>query len=147
MGMITTTEATKKMEALFDELVPDEGPAKTVAGEIVRAVSRLEYRYYNDGDKIGCEYGNETCNSAARYLGNYNKLRNIIRTVWDGGSYNYVDDSYYEAFLAKLTEAAIDIIEEHPDFMTRDNWDDMLGYKEPSDSNYDEEEDEEEDED
>lgn len=49
-------------------LVPSSGPADTNRGEIVRAFQRLEYRWYNDGDEPGDGYGNETCNSSARYL-------------------------------------------------------------------------------
>ena len=63
-----TTTAEKRLNQLFDELVPARGAAKTVAGEIVRAISRIGYRNYNDGDHIGVGYGNETCNPAARYL-------------------------------------------------------------------------------
>ena len=60
--------AEQKINALFAELVPASGKADTVAGEIVRAVSRIGYRNYNDGDHIGVGYGKQTCNPAARYL-------------------------------------------------------------------------------
>lgn len=49
--------AEQKINALFAELVPASGKADTVAGEIVRAVSRIGYRNYNDGDHIGVGYG------------------------------------------------------------------------------------------
>lgn len=42
-------------ERLFDELVPNEGPAKSLQGEVLRAASRLYYRYYNDGEIV--KYG------------------------------------------------------------------------------------------
>ena len=35
---------------LFEELVPAEGPCETVAGELIRAISRIGYRDWNDGD-------------------------------------------------------------------------------------------------
>ena len=53
------TTAEQKINALFSELVPVSGKADTVAGEIVRAVSRISYRNYNDGDHIGVGYGKE----------------------------------------------------------------------------------------
>lgn len=53
------TTAEQKINALFSELVPASGKADTVAGEIVRAVSRIGYRNYNDGDHIGVGYGKE----------------------------------------------------------------------------------------
>ena len=58
----------KRLEDLFDQLVPPSGKADTVAGEIVRAAMRIGYRKFNDGDHIGVSYGKETCNPAARYL-------------------------------------------------------------------------------
>ena len=44
-------------EALFDEYVPACGKAKTLGGEILRAISRIVYRYYNDGDTVWHYYG------------------------------------------------------------------------------------------
>ncbi|MBO6267353.1 MAG: hypothetical protein J6M06_03885 [Synergistaceae bacterium] len=64
--MLTTNE--KKIEALFEELVPASGAASTVAGEITRAINRICYRCFNDGDHLGVGYGRETCNPAGRYL-------------------------------------------------------------------------------
>ena len=62
------TAAENRINALFEELVPVSGKADTVAGEIVRAVTRIAYRNWNDGDHVGVGYGKETCNPAARYL-------------------------------------------------------------------------------
>ena len=56
------TVSTKKLSRMFDEHVPMSGKADTVGGEIVRAISRIGYRWWNDGDHIGVGYGNETCN-------------------------------------------------------------------------------------
>ncbi len=42
----------KEYETMWERLVPGEGPAATVAGELLRAVSRLYYRWFNDGDRI-----------------------------------------------------------------------------------------------
>ncbi len=41
-----------KYEPLFQELVPKEGPAKSLQGEVLRAASRIYYRYYNDGEIV-----------------------------------------------------------------------------------------------
>lgn len=49
-------------------LVPPTGKANTLGGEMLRAVERLIYRYYNDGDVIGKGYGIETCQSSYFYL-------------------------------------------------------------------------------
>lgn len=55
-------------EEWFEYLVPSSGKAPTVAGEIVRAVNKLAYRWYNDGDEFYQGYGRETCGAPAVYL-------------------------------------------------------------------------------
>ena len=45
-----------RVNTRFEELVPLEGKADTLAGEIVRAISRIGYRFYNDGDQVGVGY-------------------------------------------------------------------------------------------
>ena len=64
----TDEEIDNFYEELFDKYVPACGKAKTVGGEIVRAVSRIHYRFYNDGDFAGYGYGIETVGSACSYL-------------------------------------------------------------------------------
>ena len=39
-------------DKLYDELVPDSGNADTLEGELLRASSKLYYRYFNDGDMV-----------------------------------------------------------------------------------------------
>lgn len=61
-------DTDNQLEALFAELVPDRGPADTVAGELVRAIMRILYRDYNDGDLFYDGYGIETCGGSVAYL-------------------------------------------------------------------------------
>ena len=42
----------KDYDELWERLVPSRGNAATKAGEVLRAVSRIYYRWYNDGDRI-----------------------------------------------------------------------------------------------
>ena len=42
----------KRYNDLFAEHVPASGAAKTYGGELLRAISRIGYRWYNDGDKV-----------------------------------------------------------------------------------------------
>ena len=53
-------------ENLWRRLVPAEGKASTVAGEVLRAVSRLYYRWYNDGDRIQVRLGEWVAVSAIK---------------------------------------------------------------------------------
>lgn len=49
------------LSELFDEFVPGQGKCETLAGELIRAVNRVGYRYFNDGDYFMTGYGLETC--------------------------------------------------------------------------------------
>lgn len=134
-----------KMEELFDELVPSSGKADTEAGEIVRAYNRIAYRYYNDGDKLGIGYGNETCNAAGRYLLKHDHgasgILTCIRQMWGNWS-----DSQYEASLDELSWVVLDLIESNQDTRTNDTedmWDHFDKYEDVDDTEDDEWEEEE----
>lgn len=85
-------ETDKTLENFIDEihneLVPDRGEAKTVAGEVFRAMGRIGYRYYNDGDYFYDGYGLETVAPSMQYIldiierygskEDYNKVLDII---------------------------------------------------------------------
>lgn len=120
------TAAEKKIEVLFEELVPASGKADTVAGEIVRAVSRIAYRNYNDGDHIGIGYGNETCNPAARYLGKVvgGRVQQAIIDMWGVG-----DDDRYDKAVEALEEVVLEYLEQHPELKTTANSEDMWDYR------------------
>ena len=60
---------------LFEKHTSNIGTSETLLGELVSAISRIGYRYYNDGDKIGVGYGNETCNPAFRFI--LDKVRDL----------------------------------------------------------------------
>lgn len=122
------TENEKKLEALFQKLVPSRGRADTVAGEIVRAVYRIDYRFFNDGDHIGVGYGKETCNPAARYLiANTNReIGKIIDHMWGDKS-----DRRYKDALDILRGAVIRYLNANPKLFELENGDDMLSYENP----------------
>lgn len=65
------TAAEEYLNELFEQFVPDSGMADTLGGEIVRAIERLLWRNWNDGDHVGIGYGNETCNGSYRFLCNH----------------------------------------------------------------------------
>lgn len=120
----------EEFDALFDQYVPDEGHADTVGGELIRAVNKIFYRYYNDGDRVGVGYGNETCNPAARFIEKNTKLEPLARKLWDFGS-----DEEYEELLAELMQATIEVCKEDNLFEQR-NTDDMYNYTDPSDNSW-----------
>ena len=51
-------DADKEFNEWYDKYVPGCGKCDTLAGEIIRAINRLVYRWYNDGDTVDCYGGN-----------------------------------------------------------------------------------------
>lgn len=100
------------INGMFEELVPAFGKAETKAGELVRAVTRIGGRYWNDGDKIGVGYGKEVCNPPALFiLSEYGEtdFAGTIVAMW-----GLEDDETYEKGLELLIREVVDYIEEHP---------------------------------
>jgi len=100
-------------ENLYDKLVPGMGDAKTAEGEMLRAINRIAYRYYNDGDKYYEGYGTETAGPAHSFLVNANtSVRLAMEKIFSDGT-NYeetIEDalehivSYIEAKQGKYTK-------------------------------------------
>ena len=134
-----------KIDELFDELVPSEGKADTVAGEIIRAITRLCYRFYNDGDQVSVGYGNETCNYATRFL--EAKLPAEVKGKLDG-LWGWQSEDEYEKKLDEAADAVVAYIEAHPELKRQENEEDMRSYfNKDVDTGYEDEEDEWDDED
>lgn len=128
-----------KMDALFNELVPPSGKCDSLAGEIIRAASRIGYRFYNDGDQLGIGYGKETCNAAGRFLikRSSEKIAGIVCDMF--GLYS---EEKYEAKLKDLLYAVVEHIEANPKLRQTET-DDMFDYYDQYEDVDDSEEDEE----
>lgn len=97
-------------------LVPASGMANTVAGEIIRAMDRLIYRYYNDGDRPYDGYGNETCNGSFRYL------RDVLgQDMPDFEDAKYKSDDEYEELLDELATNVKEFLEARPELLDKEN--------------------------
>ena len=136
------TKNEKRIDKLFEELVPASGKAESLAGELVRAISRIGYRNYNDGDHVGVGYGKETCNPAARFLQakGTKEIRELVDALW-----GIENDTAYDAVLEVLTKAVADYVEGNPalrELPTDDMWD----FRDPDEDvdDWEDEEDEEE---
>ena len=117
------TKNHERINELFEELVPGSGKAESLAGELVRAMARIGYRWYNDGDQVGIGYGRETCNPAARFLihkGN-KEVSDLAASIWGIHS-----EEAYEKLIDLLAGAVADYVESHPELRTlptTDMWD------------------------
>ena len=134
----------ERINKLFEELVPMSGKADSLAGELVRAISRIRYRFSNDGDLVNIGYGKETCNPAARFLiakGNH-EVSDLTVALWE-----IFSEDAYEKVLDTLEGAVADYIEQNPGLRnqpTEDMWS-FRDEEEDQDDSWMEEEDCEED--
>lgn len=120
-------EGKDRISAYFDVLVPPTGRAETEAGEIVRAMMRLLYRSYNDGDKFYEGYGLETCACAAQYL--WENTTTEIGDSIERMLYNApLQDDEYDRDLEDLCTEVLDYIESNPDLLAKENKVDMRDY-------------------
>ncbi len=105
-------EAEDKHEALFDALVPSSGACDTVAGELIRAITKIMYRDYNDGDLFYEGYGIETAGNAASYLSDHGFEDDIIHIAEMG-----LEDDAYTKALEKLDAKIIQSIIDNPELL------------------------------
>lgn len=134
--MMTNDVVERGLCELFDKYVPFSGKADTVGGEVIRAISRIVYRNFNDGDCIGVDYGNETCNAPARYLKYITKeadIRALIDDMW-GNEFDY------DTKLEKLEYLVYQYVTDNEWVFERKNDDDMWNYREWIDTHYEDEE-------
>ena len=129
-----------KMDVLFKELVPLSGKCDSLAGEIIRAASRIGYRFYNDGDQLGIGYGKETCNAAGRFL--IKRTNEEIAEIVSGMFGLYFEDEY-EARLQDMLCAIVDYVEENPK-LRKTETEDMFDYYDKNEDVDDYEDEEEE---
>jgi hypothetical protein len=104
----------KEYDALYNELVPSQGKADTIEGEVLRAASKIVYRHYNDGD----DFNQASFEQLVPYIGAVTS---------------------YDDLAHKSTEFAI---KANGNYTPNPNWDslDVMEYG-PEEDDYDDEED------
>lgn len=115
-----------KMSTAFNLLVPDSGPADSQAGELVRAMMRIQYRDYNDGDVFYEGYGLETCGAAAQYLINDNIVGDEIFDIAMRTANSQAEGAEYTSLIDEMSDVLIAAILEHPELVTTPNSSDCL---------------------
>lgn len=102
-----TGEFQSSYDLLWNKHVPEVGTSKTVAGELIRAVSRLVHDYYNNG----C--GNNT-SGAFNYLVENNLVtfqeHKVIKPLTCGETYKgrYVDEDGNLSEVSQMYENIVD---------------------------------------
>ena len=135
-----------KLEALFDEYVPGTGKSDNLGGEIIRAVNKIIYRWYNDGDVYFAGYGKETCGPAAKFLASLyddddheylEELSDLLvdfaeevssasssaSNYYSPETFNDYIDKKYGDFLNNLTKLVVDVVINHPELFLEDTID------------------------
>ena len=101
-------ELEDRNEPLYDKLVPGNGDAETLEGEMLRAINRIIYRYFNSGDKYYEGYGTETAGPAHSFLVNANHpLKAMMNRLFR----EFISDDEYEKMLNEVLEAILTHIE------------------------------------
>jgi len=77
-----------QLNQLFNELVPGKGAAETIEGEMIRAISRIIYRYYNDGDFYFKGYGRETVLPSVAWLMTKSPLISQLKPIFNKAKTN-----------------------------------------------------------
>ena len=128
-------------DRLWKELVANSGASETVEGEMLRAIGKVYYRYYNDGDLFFKGYGIETAGSAFWYLTNVSPLKDHLRSILDLEKMDQSDDAY-EAELVKAINAILTYVKSREGKYAK-NSNDMLSYqKQAKDAPYNQEDEE-----
>lgn len=119
-------ELDKVAEELHERLVPVCGKAETLGGEMLRAIERMIYRYFNDGDVVTQGYGIETCMSSYLFLSDKLCELGLVKldykfhwedeeidpkqAAWNELAFNYSDDDKYQDALYRLLELIVNFI-------------------------------------
>ena len=107
----------KRNNVLTDKLVPGSGAAETVEGELMRAINRLVYRWYNDGDYFYKGYGAETAGPAHSFLVNSNQIEFPLQSTLTS-TFNKAmnaDEDEYERLIKFALEKVVDHVEATPE--------------------------------
>ena len=113
-----------QLNDMFDVLVPPEGCCDNLGGELVRAMMRVMYRNWNDGDLFYEGYGLETCCSDAAFImdNTDDSISSKLYSIAESG----LDDEHGNEYTDKLNEVAGDLIaylREHPEVFGQDTVD------------------------
>ena len=105
----------EKFEDVNDRYLPDFGQGETMATQIVTAVNKLIYKWYNDGDVYDNTYYFEGwCNDLSSYANWLVKYTDRADMLYDI-SVAYID-SDYEEILKKLADTMLDM-----DYLEKEN--------------------------
>jgi hypothetical protein len=122
------------------DLMPTEGAADTLAGELIRAATRLAYDFYNNG----------MCNNTTGAI-NYLREQGAVDQATYDAIYPFAAGQPYmgtygggalQVAIERTVDMTVAMILHNPQLMTTPNLEDMFNYQEPEQYDYDDEDDE-----
>lgn len=120
---------------LYDELVPSQGKADTIEGEVLRASSKIVYRHYNDGD----EFNQASFDQLEPYIGKVSSYDDLAHKAVEfavKANGNYTPNPNWDS---------LDVMEYGPEEDDYDDYEEDDDYDDWSDDEEDEDEDLDED--
>jgi hypothetical protein len=95
-----------KFETLIDKYMPSSGEGETKASQIVTAVNKLVYKWYNDGDVYDNSYALEgwanDLSDYANWLWEYTDANELLENI-----FNCYNNSQYEDLLKELSDTLL----------------------------------------
>ena len=157
-----------KFEDATQEYMPYSGEGETLASQLVTAINKLIYKWYNDGDVYDNRYTLEGwandlssyANWMSKYIDGAEDILSMIKTAEDSSDYEFILKLLADTFLGD--KEYLDMLSEQPKdgsiyecsgkykFIDRDNeddfdyWDETDDEEDEDDDYYDDEEEEEE---
>ena len=125
-------------EQMVDDLMPISGAAETLAGELIRAATRLAYDFYNNG----------MCNNTTGAV-NFLREKGAIDGHTHEAIYSFAAGQPYlgdygggalQVAIERTIDMTVEMILRNPALLTMANTEDMFDYEDPEEY-WDEEED------
>ena len=112
-------EQDKEFNDWYDQYVPACGKCNTLAGEIIRAINRLVYRWYNDGDTVDRYGGN---------VYNHNKACDTFleNHVWGYHTLRGISEFDFCEAVCKRLKYVYNYLKNHEELFTTPNEEDCL---------------------
>lgn len=137
-------------DEMYDRYVPACGKAATLGGEILRAINRIIYKFYNDGDTTARYYSSSYNHSYGaelfleKYVPGYDPTRDIM------------DDAEFEEKASQNLKRVLEYLKSNPalfetvnnenflDLSPEEEWEDEEDYDEDYEDEWGDEDDNEE---
>lgn len=125
--LANATTSENKFNVYFNYFVPSSGNSDSVGGEIVRAMNKIIYRDWNDGDLFYTDYGVETCLPCVAYLCDNSGFEPIIQEFYDISERQLEDEAYTDA-LMDIVSDLVNYLQQNPELFMEPNETESVSY-------------------